>query len=458
MHLHAFYCSFSIIIVGLILVVYTLTLYRWSHLSTGGRFTVIECFHHATWIWICLRKQKVVLDDVFAISVWNSGSVVRYVLHETGVSFIHVTWWALCFVWIVESWSCCVRPIASKVYCIIQISIVIYAYIVLETLIKALVLVYSSDWSSSIREFVSVIFTPLSFVERISMTVSSRLSSSTYRSVVSRSCWTFILLMNIESHSCHIHHVGVVPSMLLSISWIIQGYVVVIKLHWVTGTSSLSLFSKFGLSNCFIYIWSIWISVPLISHNSRAVLSWIEELCCHHHLLVGIWCFPLICKIEINICDTRIGDRSSDSAAVSEFLTISIRLHDLSHIVLLSWVLLLLLSGIASFHLTHEVSIDLSISHVSILIILRKFTSMTWCWIKSSSFSLIESTWFSTLYVWKHIVDSRIIRRLQHDTIVSCIHFIDAERTILSICTSTLFSNSVCHKESLICARPKKEN
>lgn len=455
MHLHAFYCSFCIIIVGLVLV-YALTLYCTSHLSSCGRFTVVERLHHAPLIWICLGKQKVVLNcsDVF-ISIWNSRSVVRYVLHEARMGFIHVIGWCYWFVWIVKSRSSGVWPIASKVYCIIQILCVIHTYVVLETLLKTII--HSSNWASSIWKFVSVVFTsPLSFMERISVAISSGLSSSAYCSVISCASWTFILLIYIEAHACHVHHVRIVSSMILSISWIIiHGYVIVIELHWVTSTSSLSLFSNFSLSNCFINIWSINVTILLISHNSRAVLSRIEKLCSHHHLLISIWCFPLILKIKINIRSTWISERSPNSTVISK-LTISIRLHDLTHIILLSVItsVILVLTGIASFILTHLVSVDHGgISHLNVLILLRKFTSVAWC-IESTDFSLIENIRFS-LYVWKHVVNSRIVRRLKHNTIVSSVHFIDAKRTILTVCSATLFSNSVSHKESLICSRPK---
>ena len=198
-----------------------------------------------------------------------------------------------------------------------------------------------------------------------------------------------------------------------------------IKLHWVTCTSILSLFSKFCLSDGFWNILAVWIRwstcMFLLRHTSRAILSWIEKLSCHHHLLIGIWSLSLINQIEIYILAISICHRCADPATVSKTL-ISFWLHNLIHIILLSIGIELLLSSIASFNLIHEVSIDHCVSHLD-LIVLRKFAVVAGrC--KSSNFCLIENIWF-TLYVWKHVVDSWIVCGLKHDAIVRCVHFID---------------------------------
>lgn len=204
-----------------------------------------------------------------------------------------------------------------------------------------------------------------------------------------------------------------------------------IKLHWVTRSSILSLLSKFCSSDGFWNILCVGIcatcstSISLIGHNTTAILSRIEILSCHHHKLISIWSLSLILKIKIGILTiTTICDiGGSDPATVSN-TTISLRWHYLMHVILLcTGIELSMLSSITSFHLVHEISICHSVSHLN-LVVLRKFASITRS-LESTDFSLIENVWFA-LNCWKHVVDSGIVCGLKHDTIMSCIHFIDA--------------------------------
>jgi hypothetical protein len=140
-------------------------------------------------------------------------------------------------------------------------------------------------------------------------------------------------------------------------------------------------------------------------------------------LLIGIWSLSLINKIEIHILAITVSHRCANPAAISK-TTISFRLHNLIHIILLSIGTELLLTSITSFNLIHEIAIDHCVSHLD-LIVLRKFAAVAGC-LKSSNFSLIKHIWFTSLDGWKHVVDSGIVSGLKHDAIVRCVHFINA--------------------------------
>ena len=230
-----------------------------------------------------------------------------------------------------------------------------------------------------------------------------------------------------------------------------------IKLHWVTGSSVLSLFSELCLSNGLRNILAVCIWPTYLLHCVGAILCWVEKLCRHHHLLICIWCLSLIYKIKIRILTISISYRRTDPAAITKTI-ISIRLHNLIDVILLGIGTELLLSSIASLHLIHEISVNHCVSHLN-LIILRKFATIS-CGLETTNFRLIEHIRFSTLNSWKHIVDSWIVGWLKHLTIVRCIHFIDRQRSIIVCTRTTLLSNSISHKESLILliARPKKKN
>lgn len=196
-----------------------------------------------------------------------------------------------------------------------------------------------------------------------------------------------------------------------------------IKLHWVACTPILSLFPQFSLRNCLRNILSICINspIPLLSHNTRAILSWIKELSCHHHLLlVSIWSLPLIHQIKINILSS-ICHRRTDPTTIAKSVSSGI-IHDLIHIILLCiWIKLL--SSIATFHLIHKVSVNHCVSHLD-MVVLRQFAVVSLS-VETAYFCLVHRVLFS-LNVWKHVVNSGIVCRLKHDTIVSCVHFINA--------------------------------
>ena len=244
--------------------------------------------------------------------------------------------------------------------------------------------------------------------------------------MISCCSWTISLVMNIKSHSCHVHHVWIVSSMLIGIFSTIQWDIIVIKLHWVACTPILSLFPKLSLSNCLRNVLSISIyiiySISLLRHDTWAILRWIEELSRHHHLLlICIGSLPLIHQIEINTLSISIRHRCTDPTAIPKSISSTI-IHYLIHIILLG-IGIELLPCIATFHLIHEVSINHGISHLD-MVVLWKLTVVS-LGVEASDFCLVHWVLFS-LNVWKHVVDSGIVSRLKHDSIVSCVHFINA--------------------------------
>ena len=157
-------------------------------------------------------------------------------------------WWSH-FVRIIESRSCCVW-----VSWIIQVISLVQTYIVLEILIKASI--HSTNWPTSIWKFISIVFT-LSFIKRISITICSRLSTTTNCSMIAGGRRTFIVLVHIKTHSSHVHHHVAVVSIVCIIFLVVQWNVVVIKLHRITCTSVCSLLPQLSLSNCFVDVLSI---------------------------------------------------------------------------------------------------------------------------------------------------------------------------------------------------------
>lgn len=360
--------------------------------------------------------------SVAFILIWDFWSVVRYVLHKSRLSFIHMIWRNHLFIRVVKSRSSSVRPITSKINSVVQVLSLVQTYVILEILLKTIV--HSTNWTSTIGKFISVVFT-LRLIKWIGMTISCWLSSSADCCMISWSLRAF--MMHIEAHACHVHHIWIMSSVLKSIFRIIYRHIV-IKLHGVTRTSVLSLFSKFRLGDCFWYVLTVsidvrWSSVSLLSHNAWTILSWVELLSGHHHLLISIRRLSLIDKIKIDILAISIGYRSSNPTTISKTVSISIWLHNLIYIILLSIGIKLVMPCITSFHMIHEIPICHCVSHLN-LIILRKLTTIACC-LKTSHFSLIKCRLF-TLNIRKHVMNSRIVSRLKHNSVMSCVHFIDA--------------------------------
>lgn len=111
----------------------------------------------------------------------------------------------------------------------------------------------------------------------------------------------------------------------------------------------------------------------------------------------------------------------------------------------------LLLSCITLPNIFHEVSIVHGVSHLGLILL------STFLWIlrisKSSNTSLIEHLLFLihlTVYMREHFMNPGVVCRLQEDTMMSGVHFIDWERSISSSIASSLFPHSISHEECLI--------
>lgn len=98
----------------------------------------------------------------------------------------------------------------------------------------------------------------------------------------------------------------------------------------------------------------------------------------------------------------------------------------------------------------HEVAIKHGLPHL--LLVLVHFAVLTWIICTKSSLScLIENMLFLLFWnIWQHFMNSRVVGWLQHNTVVSGIHFVNTEGSVLSLNTFFLFSHAVCHEESLV--------
>lgn len=152
-------------------------------------------------------------SSIAFVWVWNFRPIIRNILHESGMGFIHMIRWSYLLIGVVESRGSCVGPIATEINSVIQVLSLKTTYVILKVLLKTLILIHSTYRSSSVREFVPVILSLL-LVEWIRMTVSSWFSSSANSCVMSSGLRAVILLLDIETHSGHIHHIWVVSIVL----------------------------------------------------------------------------------------------------------------------------------------------------------------------------------------------------------------------------------------------------
>ena len=231
-------------------------------------------------------------------------------------------------VWVVESW--CSSVWSSAETTLIHLILFVHEYytVILLMAISSFKAAIdgTSNWPSSVWELTSCLFVWL--VQCICSTISCRLTSTTYGSVVSTSCITVTISLSESTniHSCiHCIHISKVTwttldrslPVVINIDSGIHVLVVTITLYrhgvfmlllnWVTSTTVLSLLSELSLSNCFvdllvtlIRILAWWVHAW---EHLIIVLSGVEELLgCHHHLLVvilaSVWSFPLVDQIE----------------------------------------------------------------------------------------------------------------------------------------------------------------
>lgn len=158
------------------------------------------------------------------------------------------------------------------------------------------------------------------------ITISRWLSSTTYSCMCTWIGWLTI----VEIHSGHVHHHIVLTSIIL----IIETYITVINLDWVTTKSSLTSFSHFSLSYIF---WDL-----IVTTASNRVLRWIKERIGHHHLLlICVRSFSLVGQVEnlLLSSNSSIGSGGSNSIIIA---ILSIRLNNFIcvKIILISFIAL----------------------------------------------------------------------------------------------------------------------
>jgi len=247
-------------------------------------------------------------------------------------------------------------------------------------------------------------------------------------------------------------------------------------LNGVARSTGLSLLAKFSLGNC------LYVRVGLSGVLTRGIHArnllivvwcWVEELLgCHHHLLlilVSIWCFPLIHQIEqmgliilgntVSCTDSVVANTAWVNAkwagsisvtCVGDVLMVHL-LKWLSSLMLLSLEIIhILLSSIALSDVFHEVTIVHGVSHLCLVLL-----SFVWGLriSETTNSCLVEHLLFLsdlTINMREHLMNSWVISRLEENTMMSCVHLINAKRPITSCIASSLLPHSVCHEESLI--------
>ena len=109
-----------------------------------------------------------------------------------------------------------------------------------------------------------------------------------------------------------------------------------------------------------------------------------------------------------------------------------------------------LLSSIALPDVLHEVSIVHSISHLCLVV-----SAFIWSLrIGESSYScLIKHLLLLihlSVHMWQHLMNPRVISRLEQNSMMRSVHFINTQRSITSSITSSLLSHSISHEKCLI--------
>lgn len=109
-----------------------------------------------------------------------------------------------------------------------------------------------------------------------------------------------------------------------------------------------------------------------------------------------------------------------------------------------------LMSPITLSQLRHEIAIEHGLTHLGLLLGLSELLALIDA--EAAHTRLVEHLLLVHLLVdiWQHLVDSRVIGRLQHAGL-SRVHLVYAQWSIsLGVAASTLFPHSLSHKEGLI--------
>lgn len=251
---------------------------------------------------------------------------------------------------------------------------------------------------------------------------------------------------------------------------------------WIARSSWGSLLSELSFCNCLGYRIIIVVTSTVTcswEHNIVSLCSslGVEELCSHHHLLllrgVCIWSLSLVYQVEqvslisrsILMANTTCRSNSvmtnawCSSAKCRRTSSISLMLCHHGHIILVSLGRPEILHGLAVTSITlselgHEVSIEHGLSHLYLLILVTHLIWSIAAWAKTANSCLVEHLILIGLsvHVGQHVVDSRVIGWLQHDSSLSSVHLVYWEWSITTndIATSSLLPHTVSHEESLV--------
>lgn len=252
---------------------------------------------------------------------------------------------------------------------------------------------------------------------------------------------------------------------------------------WIARSSRGSLLSQLSFCNCLGYRIIIVVTSTVVTCSwEHAIVSLhsslgVEELCSHHHLLllggIRIWSFSLIDQVEqmslisrsILMADTASSSNSvmtnagCSSAKSGWTSSVSLMLSHHGHIILISLSRSEILHRLAVSSITlsefgHEVAIEHCLSHLYLLILVTHLVWTIATWAKTTNSCLIEHLILIILciYIWQHVMDSRIISWLQHNSCLCCVHLIYWKWSVTTdhIATSSLFPHAVSHEESLI--------
>lgn len=110
-----------------------------------------------------------------------------------------------------------------------------------------------------------------------------------------------------------------------------------------------------------------------------------------------------------------------------------------------------ILPSVALSQLRHEVPVEHRLPHLRCLLSLRKLVVLA-PRVETTHSRLVEHLLLVQLvHVWKHLVDTRVIRRLKHNPCLSGVHLVYAQRSVaLALVPTTLLPHAVCHEERLV--------
>lgn len=252
-------------------------------------------------------------------------------------------------------------------------------------------------------------------------------------------------------------------------------------MDWVAGSTRSPLLSELCFRNRLRY--RVVVLVPSTVSSSwehDIIAARIEKLCGHHHLLllagIGIGRLPLINQVEqvglvrrgILVPDaTRrpdpvVPDARGGRAERARSPRVPVMLRHHRHVVLARLrrpkvVDRRRVPGVALAQLRHEVTVEHCLPHLHLLVsghLIR--STMVAARAEPANARLVEDLLvLGALAVdrGQHVVDPRVVRRLQHDACVRRVHLVDVGAAAIStndIAATALLPHPVRHEESLV--------